>query len=743
MAGTKILGSLMVKIGANIEGFISNISKVEKRMEKLSKKFEQTGESLSKKFTLPLLALGGASVMQAAKIETLETAFVSMTGSVEGAKKMMAELTSFAAGTPFEMESIGKAAKVLLAFGTQANDIKPTLKTLGDIAAGTNVPLDEMAQIYGKIQTKGKAMTEEIMQLAERGVPIIDVLAQKFNVTKEEIFKMASDGKISFDVIKSSLEEMTTGSGIFADQMAKQSGTINGLFSTLSDNVKLALAKIGESFIKAFNFKEVIQNVIQSVEQFANWFSNLSDGAQRFIMVSAAVVASIGPIILIVGKIIGLGASMAGTLKTINGAFKVLNATMAANPMLIWVAAIGAAIAIIVTLWKRCETFRAVVKFVAQSAAAYFQTAWVNIKMGAEMMWLAIKTYFTAIPKAAAAMWNIVKRAMKGENIGDAIKDEFGKIVNGVKDNASEIRAKYAAEFAAIKAPNYKEILAKERAQKVGEEAGEAVAAGFNTAVETKLDVPPVLGGGGSAKPTRPTEKIEKMKGIQASQFADKGIGVGDAFGLQVDKLKEHSERYAQIAAELQDNSVFVDLGSMIQDSLGSAFETIGKGLGDLASGTASAGDVFKSLLGVVFEFTSALGKALIASGLGGIAFKKLIANPVAAIAAGTALVALSSLASGLLSKGPGGGGGDGGGGGSVQTVPAFANGGMVHAPTVAMVGDNPGARFDPEVIAPFSKLEKLLGGGGGMPSTIRLVAAGDQLEAVMDFRNKRMRNLR
>ena len=162
-----------------------------------------------------------------------------------------------------------------------------------------------------------------------------------------------------------------------------------------------------------------------------------------------------------------------------------------------------------------------------------------------------------------------------------------------------------------------------------------------------------------------------------------------------------------------------------------------------MAAGTASAGDVFKSLLGVVFEFTSALGKALIASGIGAKAFQQLIKNPPLAVAAGVALVALSSAASGLLSKGPGGGGGDGGGGGSVQTVPAFANGGLVHAPTVAMVGDNPGARFDPEVIAPFSKLEKLLGGGGGMPSTIRLVAAGDQLEAVMDFRNKRMRNLR
>ena len=37
--------------------------------------------------------------------------------------------------------------------------------------------------------------------------------------------------------------------------------------------------------------------------------------------------------------------------------------------------------------------------------------------------------------------------------------------------------------------------------------------------------------------------------------------------------------------------------------------------------------------------------------------------------------------------------------------IPSFAKGGMVHSPTLAVVGDNPGARTDPEVISPLSKL--------------------------------------
>ena len=43
--------------------------------------------------------------------------------------------------------------------------------------------------------------------------------------------------------------------------------------------------------------------------------------------------------------------------------------------------------------------------------------------------------------------------------------------------------------------------------------------------------------------------------------------------------------------------------------------------------------------------------------------------------------------------------------------LPALATGGLAYGPTAAMVGDNPGAAVDPEVIAPLSKLQNMMGG--------------------------------
>lgn len=46
-----------------------------------------------------------------------------------------------------------------------------------------------------------------------------------------------------------------------------------------------------------------------------------------------------------------------------------------------------------------------------------------------------------------------------------------------------------------------------------------------------------------------------------------------------------------------------------------------------------------------------------------------------------------------------------------VPEIPKLANGGLAEAPTLAMIGDNRNAAVDPEVIAPLSKLQGMLGG--------------------------------
>jgi hypothetical protein len=47
-------------------------------------------------------------------------------------------------------------------------------------------------------------------------------------------------------------------------------------------------------------------------------------------------------------------------------------------------------------------------------------------------------------------------------------------------------------------------------------------------------------------------------------------------------------------------------------------------------------------------------------------------------------------------------------------SITGFADGGIVSGPTMGLVGEYPGARTNPEVIAPLDKLRSLIGGAGG-----------------------------
>lgn len=76
----------------------------------------------------------------------------------------------------------------------------------------------------------------------------------------------------------------------------------------------------------------------------------------------------------------------------------------------------------------------------------------------------------------------------------------------------------------------------------------------------------------------------------------------------------------------------------------------------------------------------------------------------------------------------------------ALSKAPALAKGGLAFGPTMALVGDNARASTDPEVIAPLSKLQGMMG-DGGMPGKVMLQARGNSLEGVLrrnDQRNRR-----
>lgn len=102
---------------------------------------------------------------------------------------------------------------------------------------------------------------------------------------------------------------------------------------------------------------------------------------------------------------------------------------------------------------------------------------------------------------------------------------------------------------------------------------------------------------------------------------------------------------------------------------------------------------------------------------------------PFNLIAAGVAAGAAGALLNGLANK--------------IQ-APKLAKGGLAYGPTLAMVGDNPGAASDPEVISPLSKLQSIMGSAGQMISLNgNFKIRGQDLELVLAKASKTQQRIR
>ena len=201
-----------------------------------------------------------------AELEQTRVAFTSMLGSADQANTMIANLQKFAAETPFEMPGVRDAAQQLLAFGYDANEIIPTLTALGNAASGLGRGQDgfnHLAFVFGQIRTTGQLMGQDVMQLAQLGVPVKDILAKNLGLTKEELARIGELGIDANVAIKALIDGMNER---FPEMMKKQSETFEGVLSNIKDNIGQAFGLSGlPLFEDAKNMLLEIKNITDTM----------------------------------------------------------------------------------------------------------------------------------------------------------------------------------------------------------------------------------------------------------------------------------------------------------------------------------------------------------------------------------------------------------------------------------------------------------------------------------------------
>lgn len=217
----------------------------------------------------------------------------------------------------------------------------------------------------------------------------------------------------------------------------------------------------------------------------------------------------------------------------------------------------------------------------------------------------------------------------------------------------------------------------------------------------------------------KPSGKVIDMDQLEKDidEFADL-MAYGEAVAAKhgIAQMDSGDSKFAYtLAADEAALKSFANTVSLVADQVSSPMDQVTEKVKEMSLNVASVaqqmgtalftaiangGNAIAALGNVII---GVLGDLLIQMGTAAVAASKLaetFAIPIVGAAAGVAAIALGTLFKGLASKMNSGG------------VAAFANGGIVSAPTLGLMGEYAGARSNPEVIAPLDRLQSMLGFG-------------------------------
>ena len=272
--------ALKFEITGNCEQLIKSLGQAQGAFAKTAKVAEEQGQAIDGlldklKNTAAMIGVGfgikefGTKVMQVrGQFQQLEMAFKTMLQSGTKANDLMNQLVRTAATTPFDLQGVANGAKQLLAYGTAAEDVNTTLVRLGDIAAGLSIPLNDLVWLYGTTMTQGRMFTQDLRQFQGRGIPIAEEIAKIKGVAVDAVGELVTAGKVTSDVVKQAIENMTAEGSKFGGLMEAQSKTITGQISNIEDSIDMMFNSIGQKSEGVIN--EALSGVSYLVE---NWES--------------------------------------------------------------------------------------------------------------------------------------------------------------------------------------------------------------------------------------------------------------------------------------------------------------------------------------------------------------------------------------------------------------------------------------------------------------------------------------
>ena len=620
-------------------------------------------------------------------------------GELAGA---MGAVIPLASNMGVSFDQVGAAMASMSRTGTNA---AVGATQLTQILASLKKPTNEAEQAFASMGLSTQGVQQS---LAEEGLmATLEMLKNKtteFGVNITDIFPNIRALKGVLDLTGAGMEESkkifdaladSAGSTAEAFRITEQSASFQ--FQKSLNNAKETLMSLGQQLMVAV--VPAVQKLVGFIQNLYKRFTELDPTMQKLILALGGVAIALPTIITLVGSLVSLLGALLSPIGLVVAGLSAIAYVIYKN----W----GEVLPVVVGLYNRFVDLYNSSKFVRVAIA--------GIGSVFRGVFTKIKSYVDQFVNAWATMWNLIKEfSEKG------FKGSFGDILEEGFDNAQTIASDAGKKIAKDFTDSYTNALSNSLEHKTVEQVQNSL---DNVGNYIKDNVNSLFSGGGGGTSTTSTSG-DTSAGNDTLIGSDTVLPTGGddnkAIEEKITLLEKLGWTADSTAQSLQ--ASFSHLGNSIVETMGVAGTALGEFLSNFMNMVTEylAGqlqmmiaDKQKATNKTTTDAMQMASDSALTAVLGANAASKISASGGASIGhavegagqsaksfgplAAFVLPALIAMAVGAVSS-------------AMKKTKKFAKGGIISAPTMGLMGEYPGARSNPEVVAPLDRLKGLIG---------------------------------
>ena len=382
-------------------------------------------------------AVLGQTIKLGMEQEMRNTSFEVLFGGVDNAKKIIDDISIYAAKSPYGKEGLSEAVKTMAGFGVAQEAIIPNLRAIGDIAMGNKERMASLSLAFSQMTATGRLMGQDLLQMVNAGFNPLSQISKETGKSIGTLKDEMEKGLISSKMVENAFQNATKEGGLYHGMIDKINQTSSGQWATATDNMREKLLSLYNDVLQPVLlpglklFNEFLTNPIETIGRLADKISTdfpimttvviattAAVAAYRVTMLSLAgiqVVITAIKSALVAYEIVVFAVTNATSLW--QAAQWLLNVALTANPVGIVIAAIVALIALIAYLIIKIDGWGEAWQHTVNGAKLVFQAYTEFVKANFNTMVQAVMVGINTIKEG----WYSFKSTL---GIGDSSETE-------------------------------------------------------------------------------------------------------------------------------------------------------------------------------------------------------------------------------------------------------------------------------------------------------------------------------